>query len=323
MSFVLDIKEKVINGYNITKEEALKLYNSPLDELTESANEIRKYFCGNKFDICTIINAKSGKCSEDCKYCAQSIFYNTNIDEYPILEKEKILKDAKNNDENGILRYSLVTSGRCLTDSEIENVCDIVREIKNNTNIQVCVSLGLLKEEQFKKLKEAGVTRIHNNIETSRQYFNSVCTTHTFDDKLETIKAAQRAGLTVCSGGIMGIGESISDRIDMAFTLRDIGINSVPINMLNPIPGTPYENLKPLTINDMKRIVAVYRFILPKASIRLAGGRGLMKDSGKECFTSGANAAISGNMLTTSGITIETDLKLLEELGYKKELCNG
>lgn len=323
MSFVLDIKEKVINGYNITKEEALKLYNSPLDELTESANEIRKYFCGNKFDICTIINAKSGKCSEDCKYCAQSAFYNTNIDEYPILEKEKILKDAKNNDENGILRYSLVTSGRCLTDSEIENVCDIVREIKNNTNIQVCVSLGLLKEEQFKKLKEAGVTRIHNNIETSRQYFNSVCTTHTFDDKLETIKAAQRAGLTVCSGGIMGIGESISDRIDMAFTLRDIGINSVPINMLNPIPGTPYENLKPLTINDMKRIVAVYRFILPKASIRLAGGRGLMKDSGKECFTSGANAAISGNMLTTSGITIETDLKLLEELGYKKELCNG
>lgn len=323
MSFVLDIKEKVINGYNITKEEALKLYNSPLDELTESANEIRKYFCGNKFDICTIINAKSGKCSEDCKYCAQSAFYNTNIDEYPILEKEKILKDAKNNDENGILRYSLVTSGRCLTDSEIENVCDIVREIKNNTNIQVCVSLGLLKEEQFKKLKEAGVSRIHNNIETSRQYFNSVCTTHTFDDKLETIKAAQRAGLTVCSGGIMGIGESISDRIDMAFTLRDIGINSVPINMLNPIPGTPYENLKPLTINDMKRIVAVYRFILPKASIRLAGGRGLMKDSGKECFTSGANAAISGNMLTTSGITIETDLKLLEELGYKKELCNG
>lgn len=323
MSFVLDIKEKVINGYNITKEEALKLYNSPLDELTESANEIRKYFCGNKFDICTIINAKSGKCSEDCKYCAQSAFYNTNIDEYPILEKEKILKDVKNNDENGILRYSLVTSGRCLTDSEIENVCDIVREIKNNTNIQVCVSLGLLKEEQFKKLKEAGVSRIHNNIETSRQYFNSVCTTHTFDDKLETIKAAQRAGLTVCSGGIMGIGESISDRIDMAFTLRDIGINSVPINMLNPIPGTPYENLKPLTINDMKRIVAVYRFILPKASIRLAGGRGLMKDSGKECFTSGANAAISGNMLTTSGITIETDLKLLEELGYKKELCNG
>lgn len=323
MSFVLDIKEKVINGYNITKEEALKLYNSPLDELTESANEIRKYFCGNKFDICTIINAKSGKCSEDCKYCAQSIFYNTNIDEYPILEKEKILKDAKNNDENGILRYSLVTSGRCLTDSEIENVCDIVREIKNNTNIQVCVSLGLLKEEQFKKLKEAGVTRIHNNIETSRQYFNSVCTTHTFDDKLETIKAAQRAGLTVCSGGIMGIGESISDRIDMAFTLRDIDINSVPINMLNPIPGTPYENLKPLTINDMKMIVAVYRFILPKASIRLAGGRDLMEDSGKECFTSGANAAISGNMLTTSGITIETDLKLLEELGYKKELCNG
>ena len=323
MSFLLDMKEKIINGYDIKKEEALKLYNSPLDELTENANEIRKYFCGNKFDICTIINAKSGKCSEDCKYCAQSAFYNTNIDEYPILEKEKILKDAKNNDKNGILRYSIVTSGRCLTDNEIENICDIVREIKNNTNIQVCASLGLLKEEQFKKLKEAGVTRIHNNIETSRRYFNSVCTTHTFDDKLETIKAAQRAGLNVCSGGIMGIGESISDRIDMAFTLRDIGINSVPINMLNPIPGTPYEDLKPLTINDMKRIVAVYRFILPKASIRLAGGRGLMEDNGKECFASGANAAISGNMLTTSGITIETDLKLLEELGYEKELCNG
>ena len=209
-----------------------------------------------------------------------------------------------------------------MSDAEIDAVCEAVREIKEKVGISVCVSLGLLNEQQFRKLKEAGVTRVHNNLETSQRNFPNVCTTHKFEDKVQAIKAAQKAGLSVCSGGIMGLGETVEDRIDMAFSLRELGVLSVPVNMLNAIPGTPFANNKRLTSEDMCRIVAVYRFILPKASIRLAGGRGLLPDKGKSCFTSGANAAISGDMLTTAGITTKTDMALLKELGYEAEICN-
>ena len=201
-------------------------------------------------------------------------------------------------------------------------MCGTVRKIRDDVGIAVCVSFGLLNEAQFRKLKEAGVTRVHNNLESSRRNFPNVCTTHTFDDKIAAIRAAQAAGLTVCSGGIMGLGETAEDRIDMALTLRELGIKSIPVNMLNPIPGTPFENNPKLTGEDMRRIVAVYRFILPDASIRLAGGRGLLADKGKSCFTSGANAAISGDMLTTAGITTKTDMEMLQELGYEVKLCN-
>ena len=166
------------------------------------------------------------------------------------------------------------------------------------------------------------MTRVHNNLETSRRNFPNICTTHKFDDKIQAIRAAQAAGLAVCSGGIMGLGETAEDRIDMALTLRELGVLSIPVNMLNPIPGTPFENNERLTPEDMQRIVAVYRFILPQAFIRLAGGRGLMPDKGKSCFTSGANAAISGDMLTTAGITTKTDMALLKELGYEVKICN-
>ena len=201
-------------------------------------------------------------------------------------------------------------------------MCETVREIKEKVGILVCVSFGLLKEQQFRKLKEAGVTRVHNNLETSRRNFPNICTTHRFDDKVQAIRAAQAAGLSVCSGGIMGLGETTEDRIDMALTLRELGILSVPVNMLNPIPGTPLENNERLTKEEMQRIVAVYRFILPKASIRLAGGRGLLPDKGKAVLLQGANAAISGDMLTTAGITTKTDMALLKELGYEVKICN-
>ena len=196
-------------------------------------------------------------------------------------------------------------------------MCEGIKEIKKKIGISVCVSFGLLNEEQFRRLKEAGVSRVHNNLETSRKNFKEVCTTHTFEEKIQAIQAAKAAGLSVCSGGIMGLGESVEDRIDMALELRELGIKSVPINMLNPIPGTPYANNKKVSSDEMQRIVAVYRFILPDAFIRLAGGRGLLEDKGKGCFQSGANAAITGDMLTTAGITVETDKKLLQELGYE------
>ena len=298
------------------------LYGQPLLELCGSADEIRRRFCANRFDICTIINAKSGSCSENCRFCAQSAYNHTCAASYPLLSKEEIVSQARIDHEQGVLRYSIVTSGKRLSDEEVDAMCETVREIKEKVGILVCVSFGLLKEQQFRKLKEAGVTRVHNNLETSRRNFPNICTTHRFDDKVQAIRAAQSTGLSVCSGGIMGLGETTEDRIDMALTLRELGILSVPVNMLNPIPGTPLENNERLTKEEMQRIVAVYRFILPKASIRLAGGRGLLPDKGKSCFTSGANAAISGDMLTTAGITTKTDMALLKELGYEVKICN-
>ena len=322
MLYIEKLKSKILSGELCTKEEVLCLYDQPFDELCEAANEIRKYFCSNQFDICTIINGKSGRCSENCKFCSQSSHHHAHVAEYPLLPAKKIIEDAKSNHEQGVLRYSIVTSGKRLSDIEIDAMCDAVKQIREQVGISVCISFGLLNEVQYKRLKDAGATRVHNNLETSRRNFPNICTTHTFDDKIDAIRAAQSAGLTVCSGGIMGLGETWDDRIDMAFTLRELGIKSVPINMLNPIPGTPFEKNEKLTNEDMRRIVAVYRFILPSASIRLAGGRGLFTDKGEACFLSGANAAISGDMLTTDGITMEADMKLLKRLGYEAKLCN-
>lgn len=316
----MDIKalyNRVIGGYLITREEALFLYKEDLEDLTRYADMIRDHFCGNQFDMCTIINGKSGLCSENCKFCAQSSHYNTGSKVYSLLSEEEILADAKKNADQGVMRYSIVTAGRSLSDGEVDRMCQIIRRIKEEVHISVCVSFGLLKEDQFRRLKEAGAERAHNNLEASENFFPSVCTSHSFSDKVQAIRAAQAAGMDVCSGGIMGLGEGIEDRIDMALSLRDLGIDSIPVNMLNPIPGTPMEKYESLDEKEMQRIIAVYRFILPKAFIRLAGGRGLMRDKGKACFMSGANAAISGDMLTTAGITVDKDKKLLEELDYR------
>lgn len=311
------LKKEILNGKKIDKAEAIELYTQPLNILCQAADEIRRYFLSNRFDICTIINGKSGCCSENCRFCAQSSYNHTGIKKYPILSVEQIVAQARENDRQGIPRFSIVTSGKRLNDEEVDKMCCAVRRIRAQTGLLVCVSFGLLGEAQYKRLKEAGVTRIHNNLETSRDYFPKVCTTHTFDDKLEAIYAAQCAGLEVCSGGIMGLGESPEDRIDMALVLRALNIKSVPVNILNPIPGTPLENCEKLSEEDIRRIVAVYRFILPDSFIRLSGGRGLLPDKGAGCFCSGANAAITGDMLTTAGITVQTDMTMLSKLGYE------
>lgn len=313
------LQQKVLDGKLLSKEEALVLAEQPLDQLCKAADEIRRAFCGNRFDMCSIINGKSGRCSEDCKYCAQSARYHTGADSYPLLDTSALVEQAVYNGTRGVPRYSIVTSGRALNREEVDRVCQSIPEIRRAVDVQVCASFGLLDEEQFRKLKEAGVVRIHNNLESSRRYFSSVCTTHSYDDKIAAIRAAQRAGLEVCSGGIMGLGETMEDRIDLALTLRELGVKSIPVNMLNPIAGTPYENNTRLTTEDMQRIVALFRFLLPDAFIRLAGGRGLMPDKGRACFCSGANAAITGDMLTTGGITIQQDLEMLKELQYEVE----
>lgn len=317
MSELHNVRDRVLSGGAVDRPTALWLYDQPLDGLCACADEIRRHFCGNGFDLCTIVNAKSGRCPENCKFCAQSAHNHTGTEQYPLLSADEIVAHAKENARQGVLRYSIVTSGKRLSDGEVDQVCAAVRLIRAETPLAVCISGGLLNQAQFARLKDAGVTRVHNNLEASRRFFPFVCTTHTFDDKVAAIHAAQAAGLTVCSGGIMGLGETPADRIDMALTLRELGVKSVPVNLLNPIPGTPFANNPRLTADDLRRIVAVYRFILPDAAIRLAGGRGLLPDKGRSCFLSGANAAISGDMLTTAGITTATDRALLAELGYE------
>ncbi len=322
MNVTSELKNRVLSGELLNRESILTLCQAPLDELCSAADEIRAHFCGNGFDLCTIVNGKSGRCSEDCKYCAQSAHYQTHVEEYSLLGTDEIVRQAKHHAEQGVLRYSIVTSGRKLGDADISQVCESIRAIKASTDIEVCVSFGLLDEAAFRKVKAAGASRVHCNLESSRSYFPTVCTTHTYDEKIETLQAARRAGLSICSGGIMGLGESMEDRIDMALTLQELGVKSIPINFLNPIPGTPFADNAPLSDEEKRRIVAIYRFILPNTSIRLAGGRGLIVDKGEGCFRSGANAAISGDMLTTAGITVETDLQLLDRLGYQARLWN-
>lgn len=317
MDTIRELQEKIYQGALLTKEEILPLTEAPLEPLCQAADEIRRHFCRDAFDLCTIVNGKCGRCSEDCKYCAQSAYYTTSCGEsYPLLSTEKIVEQARRNAEQGVLRYSIVTSGRRLSETEVEQVCESIRAVRRETGIEVCVSFGLLSEGDFRKIKEAGASRVHCNLESSERFFPQVCTTHTYDDKIETLQAAKSVGLEVCSGGIMGLGETMEDRIDMVFTARKLGVKSIPVNVLNPIPGTPYEKNRVLTNEEVSRIVAIFRFIIPDASIRLAGGRGLLGDKGEKCFTSGANAAISGDMLTTAGITVETDMALLKKLGY-------
>ncbi len=324
MSFTEEMKDKILRGKWIGREEALRLAEEPLEELRQAADEIRRKVCGNGFDLCTIVNAKCGRCSEDCRYCAQSAHYRTACEEsYPLLSTQELLEDARRNAQQGVLRYSIVTSGRRLSEEEVEQACESIRRIRAEVPIEVCVSFGLLDEVQFRKIKAAGASRVHCNLESSARYFPSVCTTHTYEEKIRTLQEAKRAGLSICSGGILGLGETMEDRIDMVLTARELGVKSIPVNLLNPIPGTPYENRVPLDNEAACRCVALFRFLIPDASIRLAGGRGLLGDKGEACFLSGANAAISGDMLTTAGITVETDMELLRSSGFEVKRHDG
>lgn len=314
-----ELSNKILNeNYHITKQEAISLIDTDLQELSLCAEKIKQKFCGNKFDMCSIVSGKSGKCSENCKFCAQSSHYKTSIKEYPLLDSQNIFKEAKHNADKKVKRFSIVTSGKKLSDTEIDSACQTYKDIKNKCDILLCASMGLLSYEQLVKLKQAGVTRYHCNLETSRRFFPSICSTHTYDDKINTINLAKKAGLEICSGGIFGLGETFEDRIDMFFDIYNLGIKSVPINVLNPIKGTPFENNKILSQEEINRTVAIARFILPDAFIRLAGGRLLFKDKGVSMFSSGANATITGDMLTTSGTSIDEDFNTIKKLGFEK-----
>lgn len=312
-----ELKDKVIAGYKITKEEALVLSNTKDKHMLYLiANDIRKEIMGDVFDLCSIINAKSGKCSENCKWCAQSSHFKTQVNSYDIVDKKTAVDLAHQNAEYGVNRYSFVTSGKAISNKDLDILCDYIQEVNKTAKIKVCASMGLLDEEKLLKLKDSGVLRYHCNIETSARNFAKLCTTHSLDDKIQTIKTCQKLGIEVCSGGIIGMGETMEDRIDMAIMLRDMGIKSIPINILNPIPGTPLENSAKLTNDDILTTIALFRIINPDAWLRFAGGRLLIADIQEKAMLSGVNAAITGDLLTTTGATVLEDIKRIKDTGF-------
>lgn len=323
--FIHQLKDRVLEGYLVTREDTAKLLSisiekeEELKELLQAANEIREKFCGNFFNLCTILNAKSGRCSENCKYCAQSAHFKTNADVYPLVSKEVALEAAKEVEVEGAHRFSLVTSGRGLQgkEEELDKLQEIYRYLKENTDLDLCASHGICSKEALQKLKDSGVKTYHHNLESSRRFYPTICTSHTFDDRVNTVKYAHEVGLQVCSGGIFGLGETEEDRIDMAFDLRELRVHSVPINILTPIPGTPLENNKEIDPKELLKDIAIYRFILPKVSIRYAGGRVKLGEYAKLGLEGGVNSALTGNFLTTTGNTIESDKKMIKELGYE------
>lgn len=316
----MDIKnlaKEIIEGKRLIREDDLSIFIScDLKELCEAADLIREHFVGDDVDLCAIINGRSGRCPEDCKYCAQSAHYDTDCAVYDFIEEEALMEACALHDREGVHRFSIVTAGKNLSGEEFEKAVSAYKKMQESYNIHLCASFGFLSKEQLQKLKEVGVTRYHHNIETSKRFFPEICSTHSFDDKINTIKMIQDVGLEVCSGVIVGMGETWEDRIDMALSLSELSVDSIPINALMPIKGTPLENRERLSEDELLRIIAIFRFLNPKSGIRLAAGRALMSEDGKAAFRSGASATITGNMLTTAACaTIERDMEMLREMG--------
>ena len=311
------LADEIIGVRRITRQDDLNMFlTCDLKELCEGADRIREHFIGEKVDLCSIINGRSGRCPEDCKYCAQSAHNHTSCEIYDFLPEEKIVEACKLNESEGADRFSIVTSGRALSGEEFEKAVHAYETMHAECKIDLCASMGFLNAEQLHRLHEAGVTSYHHNIETSKRNFPNICTTHTYEQKLETLKLVKKEGMCACSGGIIGMGETWEDRLDMAVSLAELGIDSIPINALMPIEGTPLENQPRLTEDEILRTIAFFRYINPEANIRLAAGRALLTNDGEIAFQSGASATITGNMLTTVACaTIRSDKQMLENLG--------
>ena len=314
---MLKLADEIIAGRRLTREDDLQAFlTCDLSALCEGADKIRAACVGEHVDLCSIINGRSGKCPENCKFCAQSAHNHTDCEVHDMLSTEEILAAARMNEREGVHRFSIVTAGRALTGKEFDAAIKAYEEMHKNCNIELCASMGFLNAEQLHRLHEAGVTSYHHNIETSRRNFPNICTTHTYDMKIATLKLVKEEGMCACSGGIIGMGETWDDRLDMAISLAELGIDSIPINALMPIPGTPLENLDRLTEDDILRTVAFFRYINPEANIRLGAGRALLTNDGETAFRAGASATITGNMLTTTACaTIRSDKDMLTGMG--------
>lgn len=318
MELIETLKRRILDGGQITKAEALQLAaEADLNSLCDAADEIRRHFCGDHMDTCSIVNARSGLCGEDCKWCSQSKQFATGVEEYAIVDTDKMLDLAHRYDDLGVKRYSLVTSGRRVSRRDAEKFCNDYRLLREQTGLKLCASMGLVDKETLQMLKDAGVERYHCNMETSSAFFPTLCTSHTPEDKRRVIADAKSVGLSVCSGGIIGMGETMEQRIDFAFELRDLKVDSVPVNVLNPIKGTALEHTPLLPEEEIARTVAVWRFIMPATVMRFAGGRARMsKESVKRILRGGMNGTMIGDLLTTTGNKATDDFQLFAECGF-------
>ncbi len=316
---ITSIKDKVLAGGEVSAEEALWLAEScPLDELLEAAREVTLRFGSRRFDSCSIINARSGRCPEDCKWCAQSAHYSTGAEVYPLVSRETCMEMGERNRKAGIRRFSLVASGRAVKGNALEKVCSYYRELREMGGMDLCASLGLLDRDDLRRLHEAGVERYHCNMETAPSHFPTLCSTHTQEEKLATIRAAREEGMEICSGGIIGMGETMAQRVEFALYLREIEPVSIPINVLQPIPGTPLGEMAPLSQEEMLRTVAMFRIVHPRTVLRFAGGRGLITpETQLEAMRTAVDGAIMGDLLTTIGAKIDEDKEMIKEAGYE------
>ncbi|HBG06875.1 MAG: biotin synthase BioB [Geobacteraceae bacterium GWC2_58_44] len=320
-----DAVERIIQGGSLTPEEALRFIDAEgaaVFDLFRGASRIKERFVGPEVHLCSIINAKSGRCSEDCAFCAQSAHHDTDAPVYPLVQEERLLESARAAEASGSACFGIITSGTTVNGAELEQILTALRRIRRETTILPSCSLGIIDEETARKLKDAGMDTYHHNLETAESFFPSICSTHPYQDDVNTVRAVKKAGVKVCSGGIFGLGESAAQRVEMAFTLKELDVDSVPINFLNPIEGTRLEGAANISAMECLKIIAIYRMILPDKRITVCGGREKnLGDLQSWIFFAGANGTMIGNYLTTQGRNIDVDLKMFRDLGLKTVMC--
>jgi len=309
-----------LKGESISYEQALQLESltrEELDYLFIGTDRIRDRFKGKNVKICSIVNAKSGRCQEDCSFCSQSSSFKTDSPEYELMDVEEIVAAAKEAEAFGANEFSIVASGTSLDDrKELDRVIEAVKRIKAETQLETCCSLGLMPLEHLKELKEAGLDRCHHNLETAKSHFDKIVSTHTYEDEVNAVQNAKNAGLQVCVGGIFGMGESFAQRAELAFSIRDLGTQSFPINFLKPVEGTGLEHLEPMPHYEALRTIALLRLVLPDIDLFVCGGREeVLADQQEQLFSAGANGILGGNYLTTKGQDPKRDIEMIENLG--------
>ncbi len=314
--------EQVVAGGSISRDEARWLFHlensADIVDLLSWANRVREHFKGNKIHLCSIVNIKAGGCPENCRFCAQSALYQTDAPRYGLVESTAILTAAAEAQAHGVTGLGLVAAWRGLEEGPVlEELCARFEELKQSGQARPDASLGIISNQRVAdRLKAAGVECYNHNLESSRRFFPQVCTSHTYDERLQTVRHLKQAGIKICSGGIIGLGETRDDRCDLAFSLKEIGANVVPINILNPIPGTPMAANPPLPVLEILKTIACFRFILPRQEIMIAGGRvANLRDAQSLIFMAGASALMVGNYLTTLNQPVEKDLQMLKDLG--------
>ena len=317
--FICNCMRKVLGGGSISFEEAEKLLaTNDIAMLAYCANTITRTFNGDMVDVETLVNAKSGRCPEDCSFCAQSSFYDTGIKKYPLLSKEELFERAKEAQESGATSFCLVCAYRDPPEKDFQHICEAIKEIKSKVEIEVNVSLGFMTLSRARELKKLGVKRYNHNLEAAESYFEKICNTHKFSDRVNTAKIVKEAGLQLCSGGILGMGESARQRIELAFSLASLNPDEVPVNILIGREGTPLAAIEPLQPLDAIRTIAVWRFIMPKTILKIAGGREVhLKENDRLALKAGANGIITGGYLTTGGNEANRDITMIREIGLK------